>query len=212
MQARDRSSRILSALSAAFGGIFTCNANKTETTVGYGTLYGDLAGAFAATADLWKYQIYHLGRLLNDWYESPVIPEGIFTVKPSAELSEKQDVTKGMGDPLIYEYHDYLLKSFVEPWQRLCPEDLLTWYAEGSLEAHIGCHARVQDLFPTAKAFTEDLERWWGSLLRLLRRQAHPDPADPGHEPAPLRLRLKRVPGHAVLYGCVSCAEKELGV
>lgn len=161
MQARDRSSRILSALSAAFGGIFTCNANKTETTVGYGTLYGDLAGAFAATADLWKYQIYHLGRLLNDWYESPVIPEGIFTVKPSAELSEKQDVTKGMGDPLIYEYHDYLLKSFVEPWQRLCPEDLLTWYAEGSLEAHIGCHARVQDLFPTAKAFTEDLERWW---------------------------------------------------
>ena len=42
---------------------------------------------------------------MNDWYESPVIPEGIFTVKPSAELSEKQDVTKGMGDPLIYEYH-----------------------------------------------------------------------------------------------------------
>ena len=161
MQARDRSSRILSALSAAFGGILTCNANKTETTVGSGTLYGDLAGAFAATADLWKYQIYHLGHLLNDWYESPVIPEGIFTVKPSAELSEKQDVTKGMGDPLIYEYHDYLLKSFVEPWQRLCPEDLLTWYAEGSLEAHIGCHARVQDLFPTAKAFIEDLERWW---------------------------------------------------
>lgn len=37
MQARDRSSRILAALSAAFGGIFTCNANKTETTVGYGT-------------------------------------------------------------------------------------------------------------------------------------------------------------------------------
>ena len=46
MQARDRSSRILAALSAAFCGIFTCNANKTETTVGYGTLYGDLAGAF----------------------------------------------------------------------------------------------------------------------------------------------------------------------
>ena len=161
MQARDRSSRILAALSAAFGGIFTCNANKTETTVGYGTLYGDLAGALAATADLWKYQIYDLGRQLNQWYGKEVIPEGIFTVKPSAELSEKQDVTQGLGDPLIYEYHDYLLKSFVEPWQRATPEDLLTWYQEGTLEKHLGCPVTVSDLFPTAQDFITDLEKWW---------------------------------------------------
>lgn len=161
MQARDRSSRILAALSAAFGGIFTCNANKTETTVGYGTLYGDLAGALAATADLWKYQIYDLGRQLNQWYGKEVIPEGIFTVKPSAELSEKQDITQGLGDPLIYEYHDYLLKSFVEPWQRSTPGDLLTWYTEGTLETHLGCSVTVKDLFPTAETFIADLEKWW---------------------------------------------------
>ena len=161
MQARDRSSRILSALSAAFGGIFTCNANKTEMTVGYGTLYGDLAGALAATADLWKYQIYELGRALNQWYERDVIPEGIFTVKPSSELSENQDVTKGLGDPLIYEYHDYLLKSFIEPWQRNTPEDILAWYAEGNLEEHLGCQVKVKDLFPTSADFIKDLERWW---------------------------------------------------
>lgn len=161
MQARDRSSRILAALSAAFGGIFTCNANKTEMTVGYSTLYGDLAGALAATADLWKYQVYELGRKLNRWYGKEVIPEGIFTVKPSAELSEKQDVTKGLGDPLIYEYHDYLLKSFVEPWQRLTPEDILVWYGEGSLEEHLGCRLQVKDLFHTAADFIKDLERWW---------------------------------------------------
>lgn len=161
MQARDRSSRILAALSAAFGGIFTCNANKTETTVGYGTLYGDLAGALAATADLWKYQMYDLGRKLNQWYGKDVIPEGIFTVKPSAELSEKQDVTKGLGDPLIYEYHDYLLKSFVEPWQRNTPEDILTWYMEGTLETHLGCPVKVSDIFPTASDFLSDLEKWW---------------------------------------------------
>lgn len=161
MQARDRSSRILSALSAAFGGIFTCNANKTEMTVGYGTLYGDLAGALAATADLWKYQIYELGRDLNEWYGQEVIPEGIFTVKPSAELSESQDVTKGLGDPLIYEYHDYLLKSFVEPWQRNTPEDILAWYREGTLEEHLGCSVKAKDLFPTHAAFIQDLERWW---------------------------------------------------
>lgn len=161
MQARDRSSRILAALSAAFGGIFTCNANKTETTIGYGTLYGDLAGALAATADLWKYQIYALGRQLNDWYGKAVIPEGIFTVKPSAELSEKQDITQGLGDPLIYEYHDYLLKSFVEPWQRNTPEELLTWYGEGTLETHLGCPVSVKNLFPTPAAFIADLEKWW---------------------------------------------------
>lgn len=161
MQARDRSSRILSALSAAFGGIFTCNANKTEMTIGYGTLYGDLAGALAATADLWKYQIYELGRALNQWYGKDVIPEGIFTVKPSAELSENQDVTKGLGDPLIYEYHDYLLKSFIEPWQRNTPEDILAWYAEGNLEEHLGCQVKVKDLFSTNADFIKDLERWW---------------------------------------------------
>lgn len=161
MQARDRSSRILAALSAAFGGIFTCNANKTETTVGYGTLYGDLAGALAATADLWKYQIYDLGHKLNAWYGKEVIPEGIFTVKPSAELSEKQDITQGLGDPLIYEYHDYLLKSFIEPWERSTPEDLLAWYMEGTLETHLGCAISVKDLFPTADAFIADLEKWW---------------------------------------------------
>ena len=146
LQARDRSSRILAALSAAFGGIFTCNANKTETTVGYGTLYGDLAGAFAATADLWKYQIYDLGRKLNAWYGRAVIPKGIFTVMPSAELSENQDVTQGKGDPLIYEYHDYLFRSFIEPWQRQTPEDILKAYAKGNLEDLIGCSIIVSNI------------------------------------------------------------------
>lgn len=161
IQARDRSARILSALSAAFGGIFTCNANKTEFSVGYATLYGDMAGALAATADLWKHQVYALGRALNDWYGSAVIPEGIFTVKPSAELSDAQAVDKGLGDPMIYDYHDYLLRSFIEPWERKTPEDILRWYAEGTLEKEIGTPLSVKSLFPNAKNFIQDLEKWW---------------------------------------------------
>ncbi len=161
IQARDRSARVLAALAAAFGGIFTCNANKTEFTVGYATLYGDMAGAIAATADLWKHQIYQLGRALNRCYGEDVIPEGIFTLRPSAELSDAQSVDKGLGDPLIYDYHDYLFRSFIEPWQRAVPEDILTWYAEGTLEAHIGTPLTVKDLFPDAAAFIADLERWW---------------------------------------------------
>ena len=161
IQARDRSGRILAALAASFGGIFTCNANKTELTIGYATLYGDMAGALAATADLWKHQIYALGRALNDWYGEAVIPEGTFTIRPSAELSDAQAVDRGLGDPLVYDYHDYLFRSFVEPWQRATPEDILRWYAEGTLEAHIGTPLAVKDLFPMAADFIADLEKWW---------------------------------------------------
>ena len=50
IQARDRSGRVLAAVAAAFGGGFSCNANKAETTVGYSTLYGDQAGFLAALA------------------------------------------------------------------------------------------------------------------------------------------------------------------
>lgn len=161
IQARDRSARILAALSSSFGGIFTCNANKTELSVGYATLYGDMAGALAATADLWKHQVYQLGRSLNAWYGEAIIPKGIFMVRPSAELSESQDVDKGLGDPLIYDYHDYLLRSFIEPWERKTPEDILRWYAEGTLEKEIGTPLSVKDLFPCARDFIKDLEKWW---------------------------------------------------
>ena len=120
-----------------------------------------MAGALAATADLWKHQIYRLGRLLNDHFGGPVIPEGIFTIRPSAELSDAQAVEKGLGDPMIYDYHDYLFRSFVEPWERKTPEDILTWYAEGTLEKEIGTPLSVKGLFPTAAEFIADLEKWW---------------------------------------------------
>lgn len=161
IQARDRSSRILSALSSAFGGIFTCNANKTELSIGYGTLYGDLAGAVAATGDLWKHQIYQLGRELNDYFQNPVIPEGIFTIKPSAELSDAQDITKNQGDPLVYDYHDSLFKAWTESWERVTPEEILRWYRENTLESHIHTPLSVKKIFPSPAAFISDLERWW---------------------------------------------------
>ena len=161
IQARDRSGRILSALSASFGGIFTCNANKTELSVGYATLYGDMAGAIAATADLWKHQVYALGRDLNSFFGREIIPEGTFTVTPSAELSDAQNVDEGRGDPLIYDYHDYLFKSFVEPWERVTPETILFHYQYGDLEKYLGTALSVHDIFKTDADFIADLERWW---------------------------------------------------
>lgn len=163
IQARDRSSRVLAAFASAIGGGFTCNANKTETTVGYCTLYGDQAGFLAILADLWKYQVYALGEYLNiNVFKREVIPRGIFDVVPSAELSDQQDVDAGQGDPLHYPYHDYLFKAFMEWWQPASPEEILLWYTNDELEGKLGCEKGiVKQLFPTPLAFIEDLERWW---------------------------------------------------
>lgn len=162
IQARDRGGRVLAAAAAAFGGVFTCNANKAEITVGYGTLYGDICGWLAALGDLWKEQVYAVARHLNaEGFERPVIPEGIFTVTPSAELNAAQAVDEGKGDPLIYPYHDKLFRAWVERWERATPEDILEWYAAGELEGRIGYEGKVAALFPDARAFVADLERWW---------------------------------------------------
>lgn len=163
IQARDRSARVLAGAAAAFGGGFTCNANKAETTVGYSTLYGDQSGFLAALADLWKHQVYELAHYLNDTvYGREVIPQGIIDIVPSAELSSAQNVDEGKGDPIRYPYHDYLFRSFIERWQKATPEDLLTWYTQGTVEENLGCApGLVQEYFPTAQAFIEDLERWW---------------------------------------------------
>ena len=161
IQARDRSGRILSAIAASIGGVFTCNANKAETTVGYATLYGDAAGFFCALADLWKFQVYALANYLNEKiFGDEIIPQGIIDIVPSAELSTAQNVDEGKGDPLKYSYHDYLFRAFVEDLKT--PEDILQWYVDGNLEKNIGCEVGlVKKYFPTAKDFIADLERWW---------------------------------------------------
>lgn len=163
IQARDRSARILAGAAAAFGGGFTCNANKAETTVGYSTLYGDQSGFLAALADLWKHQVYALAHYMNDEvYGREVVPQGIIDIVPSAELSSAQNVDEGKGDPIKYPYHDFLFRSFIERWQKAAPEDILEWYAAGTLEENLGCESGlVAKYFPTAQEFIADLERWW---------------------------------------------------
>ena len=76
IQARDRGARLIAAASAAFGGAFSCNSNKAELAVGYATFYGDIAGAIAMIGDLWKHQVYALGRYLNEAiFKREVIPQ-----------------------------------------------------------------------------------------------------------------------------------------
>lgn len=163
IQARDRSARILAGAAAAFGGGFTCNANKSEMTVGYSTLYGDQAGFLAALSDLWKHQVYALAAYFNkEVFGREVIPQATIDIVPSAELSFNQAVDEGKGDPIIYPYHDYLFRAFSERWNRATPEDILVWYQKGTLEEEIGCEAGlVKRIFKTHQDFILDLERWW---------------------------------------------------
>lgn len=168
IQARDRGSRILSGFSAAFKGGISCNANKAECSVGYGTFYGDLIGLFCPLGDLWKFQIYALGEYINKHvYKRKVIPSSIFTIRPSAELSQEQTVGNG-GDPLVYEYHDYLLRAFVENWEKASPTEILKHYISEDLEAFLGCREGiVAQIFPSHAAFCQDLERWYGLFTGL---------------------------------------------
>lgn len=174
IQARDRSSRILAGIASAVNGAFTCNGNKTEFTVGYATMYGDLAGFLAATGDVWKTDVYALARYMNEHiFQREVIPQGSIDVVPSAELSDAQDVTQGLGDPLQYEYHDCLFHAFVEgtphtrPHQRLTPEDILCAYETGTLEHLLGLPNPISHYFISTEQFINDLERWWKSFNGL---------------------------------------------
>ena len=174
IQARDRSSRILAGIASAVNGAFTCNGNKTEFTVGYATMYGDLAGFLAATGDVWKTDVYALARYMNETiFQREVIPQGSIDVVPSAELSDAQDITQGLGDPLQYEYHDCLFRAFVEgtphtrPHQRLTPEDILCAYENGTLEHLLGLPNPISHYFTSTEQFIGDLERWWKSFNGL---------------------------------------------
>ncbi len=168
VQARDRSARLLAAAAAAFGGAFTCNANKSELTVGYTTFYGDLGGFFANLADLWKGQVYAAARALNAEAGRAIIPPESLAVKPSAELNAAQNPEKGGGDPLHYPYHDALFRGWVERWRRASPEENLAWYLAGTLEKELGIEPGLSArLFPQPGAFIADLERWWKNYTGL---------------------------------------------
>jgi len=87
LQARIRGT-LLMALSNKYGSIVLTTGNKSETAVGYSTLYGDLAGGFAVIKDILKTLVYRLCRHRNSI--APVIPERILTRAPSAELKADQ--------------------------------------------------------------------------------------------------------------------------
>ncbi len=108
IQARIRGN-LLMALSNKFGSLVLTTGNKSEMTVGYCTLYGDMAGGFAVLKDVSKTWVYRLSRYRNT--HGRVIPERIITRPPSAEL--KHDQTDQDSLP-PYDVLDGIMACYVE--------------------------------------------------------------------------------------------------
>ena len=110
VQARARGV-LLMALSNKFGWLVVATGNKSELSVGYATLYGDMAGGFALLKDVFKTDVFRLARHLNERAGRELIPQSIIDRAPSAELRDNQ-LDQDSLPP--YPELDKVLEAYVE--------------------------------------------------------------------------------------------------
>ncbi|PIP55085.1 MAG: NAD+ synthase [Bacteroidetes bacterium CG23_combo_of_CG06-09_8_20_14_all_32_9] len=108
IQARIRGT-LLMAYSNKFGNILLNTSNKSEMAVGYGTLYGDMAGGLSVIGDLYKTQVYQLANYINSHGE--IIPRNIIIKAPSAELRPNQKDSDSLPK---YDILDKILFAYIE--------------------------------------------------------------------------------------------------
>jgi len=126
LQSRMRGAMLM-AVSNKFGAMLVTTGNKSEMSVGYATIYGDMNGGFNPLKDLYKTQVFRLSRLRNEWKpkgalgpDGIVIPETIIAKPPTAELRENQ---KDQDSLPPYDLLDEILQGLVE--QDLSVADLV---------------------------------------------------------------------------------------
>lgn len=117
IQARTRGT-LLMALSNKFGNILLNTSNKSESAVGYGTLYGDMSGGLSVIGDVYKTDVFKLAWYINR--DKEIIPENTITKPPSAELSEDQKDTDSLPE---YELLDAILFQYIE--QKLAASEII---------------------------------------------------------------------------------------
>ena len=110
LQARIRGNVVM-AISNSRGWLALATGNKSELSMGYCTLYGDMAGGYAVIKDLLKGWVYRLGRYLNLREGREVIPRAIIAREPSAELREDQRDSDSLPP---YELLDPVLEGYIE--------------------------------------------------------------------------------------------------
>jgi NAD+ synthase len=114
---------ILMSISNKFGAMVVTTGNKSEMSVGYATLYGDMNGGFNPIKDLYKMEVFRLSALRNRWKpagalgpDGEVIPPAIITKPPSAELREDQKDEDSLPP---YPVLDGILRGLVEKEMRV---------------------------------------------------------------------------------------------
>src|SRR5215207_4859990 len=144
LQARARGV-ILMAISNKFGLMVVTTGNKSEMSVGYATLYGDMNGGFNPVKDLYKTEVYRLARLRNLWRpdgalgpDGLVIPDNIITRAPTAELRENQTDQDSLPP---YDALDAILERLVER-----EEPIAAIVAAGFEQETVAKVARMLDL------------------------------------------------------------------
>ena len=110
LQARIRGTMLMS-LSNQFGYLVLTCGNKSETAVGYSTLYGDTAGGFAVIKDVPKTMVYKLSRYVNERHGRKIIPITVIDRVPSAELRHGQKDSDSLPD---YDLLDGILRCYIE--------------------------------------------------------------------------------------------------
>ena len=110
LQARSRGT-LLMALSNKFGNLVLSTGNKSELSVGYCTLYGDMVGGYAVLKDVYKTIVFELTKYRNSISETPVIPERVITRPPSAELRPDQKDQDSLPE---YDVLDAILYAYIE--------------------------------------------------------------------------------------------------
>src|SRR6185503_3323492 len=110
VQARIRGNVVM-ALSNKFGWLVLATGNKSELSVGYATLYGDMAGGFALLKDVFKGWVYRLVRWRNEQAGRELVPASVLERPPSAELRYEQRDQDSLPP---YEVLDAILAAYVE--------------------------------------------------------------------------------------------------
>jgi NAD+ synthase (glutamine-hydrolysing) len=113
LQARSRGV-LLMAMSNKLGKMLLATGNKSEMSVGYATLYGDMAGGFAPLKDVFKMLVYDLSRYRNSLGDGEIIPDRVITRPPSAELAPDQ-IDEDSLPP--YNILDPVLRYFIEEYK-----------------------------------------------------------------------------------------------
>lgn len=118
LQARVRGMTLMAITNQIKGRMLLTTGNKSEMSVGYATLYGDMSGGFNPIKDVWKTQVFALMKWRNDNKPNlglgpagPIIPEAIITKPPTAELKPGQTDERELGN---YDQLDDVLRHIIE--------------------------------------------------------------------------------------------------